>query len=108
MMRMRVAHWVQRYPPALGGSEAFFARLGRFLVREGSPVTTITTNALELSAFWSPSGKCHDAGATVEDGVEVHRHRLWRCPGRRYLLKALSCLPLPMWRCLLLPCNPIA
>src|ERR671936_159495 len=34
---MRVAHFVQRYPPALGGSEAYFARLSRYLdgVRPG-------------------------------------------------------------------------
>jgi len=36
---MRVAHFVQRYPPALGGSEAYFARLGRWLAASGDEVT---------------------------------------------------------------------
>src|SRR5262249_21004754 len=43
-----------------------------------------------------------------EDGVRVRRYGLWRCPGRRYLLKALSLLPHRPWQCLTLPCNPIA
>src|SRR5439155_1157544 len=33
---MRVAHFVQRYPPALGGSEAYFARLSRYLAAAGA------------------------------------------------------------------------
>jgi glycosyltransferase involved in cell wall biosynthesis len=42
------------------------------------------------------------------DGVEVHRYSLWRCRGRRWLLKPLSLLPQRRWQCLTLPCNPIA
>src|SRR5437870_13817272 len=42
---MRVAHFIQRYPPALGGSEAFFARLSNYLVSAGDRVTVATTNA---------------------------------------------------------------
>src|SRR5438132_1398950 len=34
---MRAAHFVQRYPPALGGSEAYFARLSRHLAAAGDP-----------------------------------------------------------------------
>ena len=37
--RVRVAHFVQRYPPALGGSEAYFARLSRYLATRGDRVT---------------------------------------------------------------------
>src|SRR5438128_42633 len=107
-MALQVAHFVQRYPPALGGSEAYFARLGRFLAAAGDKVTVFTTAALDLEAFWSRRGRCLPAGATVEEGVAVRRYPLWRWPGRRYLLKALSLVPHRRWQCLTLPCNPIA
>jgi glycosyltransferase involved in cell wall biosynthesis len=105
---MRVAHFVQRYPPALGGSEAYFARLGRFLVSGGDRVSVFTTAALDLEAFWSGHGRCLNTGRSWEDGVEVRRYGLWRWPGRRYLLKALSFFPHRLWQCLTLPCNPIS
>jgi glycosyltransferase involved in cell wall biosynthesis len=105
---MQVAHFIQRYPPALGGSEAYFARLSRYLVDAGEQVTVSTTNAFDLDAFWSLRGRCLPTGASKEDGVEIHRHALWRWPGRRYLLKALSFIPHRLWQCLTLPCNPIA
>jgi glycosyltransferase involved in cell wall biosynthesis len=105
---MHVAHFVQRYPPALGGSEAYFARLGRYLAGAGARVTVSTTNAFDLDAFWSERGHRLPAGTSTEDGALVHRHALWRCPGRRYFLKGLSLVPHPLWQCLTLPCNPIA
>ena len=105
---MRVAHFVQRYPPALGGSEAYFARLGRHLAAAGDAVAVFTSAALDLEAFWAPAGRCVPAGVRVEDGVEVRRYPLWRCRGRRYLLKPLSLLPHRLWQCLTLPCNPIS
>jgi glycosyltransferase involved in cell wall biosynthesis len=106
---MRIAHFIQRYPPALGGSEAYFARLSRYLADKGDQVTVFTTNALSLEAFWSWRGNCLPAGTTTEDGVEVRRYPLTgRLPGRRFLLKPLSWLPHRLWQCLTLPCNPIA
>jgi glycosyltransferase involved in cell wall biosynthesis len=103
---MRIAHFVQRYPPALGGSEAYFARLSRYLADAGHEVTVFTTNAIDLEAFWRP-GACLQAGVCREDGIEVRRYapRYW--PGRRYLLKALSLVPWRTVQCLTLPVNPI-
>jgi hypothetical protein len=66
---MRVAHFVQRYPPALGGSEAFFARLSRHLVSAGDEVTVFTTTALDLETFWSAGARCLEAGSGNQDGV---------------------------------------
>jgi glycosyltransferase involved in cell wall biosynthesis len=105
---MRVAHFVQRYPPAPGGSEAYFARLSRYLACRGDQVTVCTTVASALEAFWSVRAACVPAGTKVEDGVEVRRYPLLRWPGRRYVLKPLSLLPHRGWQCLTMPCNPIA
>jgi glycosyltransferase involved in cell wall biosynthesis len=103
-----VAHFIQRYPPALGGSEAYFCRLSRYVAAAGDRVTVFTTAALDLQAFWSIQGATLAPGITQEADVEVHRYSLWRWPGRRYLLKALSLLPHRGLQCLTLPCNPIA
>jgi glycosyltransferase involved in cell wall biosynthesis len=105
---MRVAHFVHRYPPALGGSESYFARLSRWLVRSGDQVTVVTTTALDLESFWSPFTNTLRDGTAIEDGVHVRRHGLLRWPARRWFLKPLSLLPWPTWQCLTLPCNPIA
>ena len=49
---MHVAQFVQRYPPALGGSEAYTARLCEYLAARGDRVTVWTTDAVELAAMW--------------------------------------------------------
>lgn len=105
---MRIAHFVQRYPPALGGSEAFFARLGRYLAAQGDQVSVFTTNALDLEAFWFRNGKTTEPGMVDEGGVEVRRYPLLRWPGRRYWLKALSLIPHRRWQALAMPCNPLS
>ena len=108
-MPLRIAHFVQRYPPALGGSEAYFARLSRHLVTCGDSVTVFTTTADALEAFWLPSGAYFRAGQSVTDGVEVRRYPLsLRCRGRRWLLKPLSLLPHRRWQCWTVSCNPFA
>jgi glycosyltransferase involved in cell wall biosynthesis len=105
---MRIAHFIQRYPPALGGSEAFFGRLSNYLAAGGDQVTVFTTVALDLEAFWSLRAAYLPAGTQVEERVEVRRYPLLRFPGRRYLLKALSLAPNRFWKCLTMPCNPIS
>ncbi|WP_171474356.1 glycosyltransferase family 4 protein [Frigoriglobus tundricola] len=50
---MHVAQFVQRYPPALGGSEAYTARLCEYLAARGDHVTVWTSRAVELSEMWS-------------------------------------------------------
>src|SRR5262245_25329941 len=105
---LRVAHFVQRYPPALGGSEAYFARLSRHLVVAGDSVTVFTTTALDLEAFWSRRGRCLPAGVSHDDGVEVRRYAPWRLPAQRWLLKPLSLIPGHTWRLLCMGHNPLA
>ncbi len=106
---MRVAHFVQRYPPALGGSEAWFSRLSRYLASVGDSITVFTTTAIDLEAFWSPRARSLGPGVTIEDGIEVRRYApRWRFRGRRFVLKALSLPPLRPWQLLTMPCNPLA
>lgn len=105
---MRVAHFVQRYPPALGGSEAYFARLSASLARAGHRVTVFTTTADDLESFWSARGRTLPSGTSEAGGVQVRRYPLLCWPGRRYALKALSLVPSASWQCLTQPCNPVA
>lgn len=106
---MRLAHYIQRYPPALGGSEAYFARLSRYCAAAGDDVTVFTSNALALEAFWSPQAQTIPVLPGERDAdVAVRRYPLWRMRGRRWLLKPLSLVPNRLWQCLTLPCNPIS
>jgi glycosyltransferase involved in cell wall biosynthesis len=106
---MHVAHFVHRYPPALGGAEAWAARLGRHLVARGHRVTVFTTTALDLTAF-SRRGRAElRPGLTVEDGVRVHRFPpSLRFPGRRVGLKAASLIPIRSWQAMTQPWGPVS
>ena len=104
---MRVAHFIQRYPPALGGSEGYFARLSQYCAGQGDRVQVFTSCALDLEAFWSPRGAALPPGDATEDDVAIRRYSLWRFSGRRWLLKPLSLIPLRLWQCLTLPANPV-
>jgi glycosyltransferase involved in cell wall biosynthesis len=106
---LRVAHFVQRYPPALGGSEAYFARLSSYLAGRGDHVTVFTTTADALEALWLPNAASFEGGSSVMAGVEVRRFPLsLRFRGRRWLLKPLSLIPHRNWQCLTVSCNPFA
>ena len=105
---MRVAHFVQRYPPALGGSEDYFARLSRYLAAGGDQVTVFTTTAVDLPAFWSTAGRCLRPGRRVEQDVEVRRYSLSHLPYQTRVLKALSFVPNRPWQLMTISCNPIA
>src|SRR5205814_1073415 len=85
---VRVAHFVQRYPPALGGSEAYFARLSRYLAGRGDAVTVFTTTALDLEGLWHTRGRGVRPGVTREEGLAVRRYRPVRCAGLPRLLRA--------------------
>ncbi|QEL20332.1 glycosyltransferase family 4 protein [Limnoglobus roseus] len=103
---MHVAHFVQRYPPALGGSESYFERLTNHLAGQGDTVTVFTTTAVELGELWGKPGHPTPEVATPEK-VRVRRYCPLFFPARRYVLKALSLLPIRPVQALTLPCNPI-
>lgn len=105
---MHVAQFVHRYPPAVGGAEAWAGRLSRYLVAAGDTVTAWTTTALDLTAFTRYGRRELPAGTTHEDGVEVRRFRpSLRWPGRRYVLKAASLVPIRRWQAMTQPWAPL-
>jgi len=105
---MRLAQFIQRYPPAWGGSEAYFRRLSQYCASRGDDVTVWTTAAQDLTAFWSPAGRCLPSGNEFDGPVRVRRYPLWRMTGRRWLLKPLSMIPGRAWQAMTLPCNPVS
>jgi glycosyltransferase involved in cell wall biosynthesis len=102
---MHVAQFVQRYPPALGGSEVYAERLSRHLAGCGDSVTVWTSTAVELAEMWQ-SGPL-PSGSRLNDAATVRRYRPLHFPARRYVLKALSLIPSRPWQCLTMPCNPV-
>src|SRR5579883_194996 len=105
---MHVAQFVHRYPPALGGAEAWAERLSRHLVTSGHRVTVWTTTAFGLSHFTRHSPGELPPGDSDMDGVRVRRFEpSLRFPGRRYLLKAASLLPVRSWQAMTQPWGPI-
>ncbi|MGL6094265.1 MAG: glycosyltransferase family 4 protein [Fimbriiglobus sp.] len=99
---MHVAHFVHRYPPAVGGAEAYFSRLGEHFASHGDTVTTWTTTAVDLEAMWHAGHR-----ETPPGGDAVRRFRPLHFPARRYVLKAASLVPVRRWQLLTAPCNPV-
>jgi len=106
MMPLHVAQFVHRFPPAIGGAEEYTARLCDYLRASGDRVTVWTTAAVALEDLWRETRV-----ATAEDepreGLAIRRYPTRSFPLRRYVLKALSLLPLRPWQCLTTPSNPI-
>lgn len=99
-------HLIQRYPPALGGAESYFARLSAHLAHQGDRVSVHSSNALALEAFWKKDAERTSAGVTVDGLLTIHRHAVRHFPGRKVILKALSLLPHPWIQGLTLPASP--
>ncbi len=98
---LHLAHFIQRYPPALGGSEIYFERLTNHLRSLGNDVAVWTTNAIALEELWKPT--------QFETSIspELRRYAPMKLPFRRYLVKAASLIPIRPWQALMQPCNPI-
>lgn len=113
---MHVAKFIHRYPPALGGAESYTARLCEFLADRGDDVRVWTTTAVELDEMWSGARlsrdvelvktQHHDSTAPTRRPI-VAPYRPLSFPARRFVLKALSLLPVRRWQCLTSPSNPI-
>jgi len=105
---VNIVQFVQRYPPALGGSEAYTARLCRWLASRGHRVHAATTTARDLTAFRDRRASRFAPGITSDAGVTVERHALTYLPAQRYLLAALSLVPIPTWQGWVMPSSPMS
>jgi len=103
---LHVAQFVHRYPPALGGAEAYCERLCGYLVGCGDRVTVFTTTALELNDFQFRSEVMiptdEDSGSQ-----RIRRFRPMTFPLRRYILKSLSLIPHRPWQAATQPSGPV-
>lgn len=100
---------LHRYPPALGGAESYAQRLANYLHSErGCQVRVWTTTAQTLEQMWHPLPSLYSPIREVCREAVIERFPPLRgFPGRRWVFKALSLLPHPLWRSLTAPCNPI-
>jgi glycosyltransferase involved in cell wall biosynthesis len=111
---MQIAQFVHRYPPALGGAEAYTARLCEYFSSCGDQVRVWTSSAIQLEEMWRPARNtaARSQSFPVRYGTyeepEVVRFRPLNFAGRRHVLKALSLLPFSAWQCLTTPCNPVS
>lgn len=113
---MHIAHFVHRYPPAVGGCEAYVARLGQHLADLGDRVSVWTSTAIALNEMWElavshgPTPADNRKGSPAENGsdpLSIRRYPPLHFPARRYVLKAASLIPVPSWQVLSRPCNPV-
>lgn len=91
---MRIAWFIHRYAPVVGGSENFArAMVSRFVAR-GDQVDVYTSDAWELSRFTRRSGRKVDLPTfSSVDDAKVHRFAPYHLPAQRYIGKLLSYLP---------------
>ena len=116
---MHVAHFVHRYPPALGGSEAYFARLSEYLAgarRRRDRLDDDGARAGGVLAKRGPRDSRRAGSVSRGSAPPLASSRLLSV--RRYRPLALPRPPLPpqsrcrsfphrRWQCLTLPCNPV-
>ena len=106
-MPLHVAHFIHRYPPAVGGAEAYFARLGEYFVSCGDAVDVWTSTAVELAEMWNPVPLTPLPSPQRGEGDRITRYPPLTFPLRRYVLKALSLFPVHPWQLLTSPSNPV-
>ncbi|HZP41884.1 MAG TPA: glycosyltransferase family 4 protein [Candidatus Binatia bacterium] len=74
---MNVLHVIQRYPPAIGGAEAWCAGLARAQAARGDAVTVLTLAVVDEDALWDDAPRGPEPAAVgpvdLDAGVRVRR-----------------------------------
>ncbi len=85
---MKVFHLVQRYPPAIGGSENWCRSLCEYAVSEGVISKVATINLYDIEEFFKelpPERQLFKLGEEDhENGVFVKRYKLWSFADRGF------------------------
>lgn len=104
---MRIAWFVHRYAPCLGGAERYSREMARRFVARGDTVDVFTSDAADPWYFTDATRGRLDAPALSQlDGATVHRLPVRHRPGQRYLRHALSRIPHWQTRCRWAPYMP--
>jgi glycosyltransferase involved in cell wall biosynthesis len=76
---VRVLHLIQRYPPAVGGSETWCREVSRYLSATGDDVKVLTLDILEEEEYWRAPDPDHWrvrlGPVDWDDGVLVRRYK---------------------------------
>jgi glycosyltransferase involved in cell wall biosynthesis len=76
---VKVLHIIQRYPPAVGGSETWCREVSRYLCSVGDEVKVLTLDILHEEEYWSdplpPQRTIRLGPLDWDDGVLVRRYR---------------------------------
>ena len=105
---MRVAWFIHRYHPVVGGAENYGRAMVRRFVDAGHEVDVFTSDAHDLWYFTNKTLRAVDAPAVSKvDGANVHRFATRHVPMQRYFGRALSYVPHWPTRCLAASYMPI-
>jgi glycogen(starch) synthase len=77
---MRILHIIQRYWPAVGGSEAHMRELSRRLAADGHAITVLTTDALDYEALFCPGHRRLEEHEAWDGGVHILRFPVRHLP----------------------------
>jgi glycosyltransferase involved in cell wall biosynthesis len=69
---MQISHVVQRYFPAISGSELYIQRISEIL-QKTNKVRVLCSNALDFNAFGNPKGKFVDERISKINGIKIYR-----------------------------------
>jgi glycosyltransferase involved in cell wall biosynthesis len=105
---MRIAWFIHRYYPCVGGAENYGRAMVRRFVQAGYEVDVLTSDAHDLWYFTNKTRKRVDApGESMVDGARVRRFAVRHIPLQRYFGRLLSYIPHWPTRCVAASYMPI-
>ncbi|MBD3228503.1 MAG: glycosyltransferase [Candidatus Lokiarchaeota archaeon] len=69
---MQISHVVQRYYPAISGSELYMQKISE-LLNERHEIKVACSNGLDFYSFWNPNGKKIDERISIINNVPIYR-----------------------------------
>lgn len=89
---MKILALIHRYHPAIGGAESHMQSVYQMLAQRGHDVTVLTTDALDMSLFWSKSGRRIVEQESTHNGIRIIRFQLKGLPAAPYTFPATRLL----------------